>query len=126
MNLFGNVIKSDSIDRIAALNACPIRTTAVKLEEKKEKLYVTVLFQRPKWQQWLGAEEECKRTFGLDKYGVEVYRACDGDVPVSRIIDMFAKNHKLSIAEAEISVSTFIQTLLIKGLIVMQVKKQCH
>ncbi|HBC88456.1 MAG TPA: hypothetical protein DCZ94_16025 [Lentisphaeria bacterium] len=124
MNLFGNIVKSSSIDRSAALNACPIRTNAVKVEEKKEKVYVTVLFQRPKWQRWLGAEEECRRSFGLDKYGAEVYHACDGDTPVRKIVDKFARNHKLSIAEAEMSVSTFIQTLLIKGLIVMEVQKK--
>lgn len=123
MNLFGNVNKSSSIDRVAALNACPVRTNAVKEEEKKDKLYVTVLFQRPKWQQWLGAEKECRRSFGLDKYGVEVYRACDGGTSVKKIVDAFARNHKISVAEAEISVCQFIQTLLIKGLIVMKVDK---
>ncbi len=123
MNLFGNVPKNDAMGRAAALNACPVRTNAVKTEEKKDKLYVTVLFMRPKWQQWLGAEEKCQRTFGLDKYGVEVYRACDGGTSVKKIVDVFAENHKMSIAEAEISVCQFIKTLLIKGLIVMQVEK---
>ena len=120
MNLFGNVVKSNAIDHKAALDACPVRTDTVKTENKNDKLYVTVLFQRPKWQQWLGAEKKCQRKFGLDKYGVEVYHACDGDTPVKKIIGAFAKKHNLSIAEAEMSVCTFIQTLMIKGLIVMK------
>jgi hypothetical protein len=123
VNFFGTPARGNLISRDIALDACPIKTTAVKQEEKDRKLYVTVLFRRPKWQQMLGAEEECRRTFGLDKYGVEVYRACDGMAPVRSIIDLFARNHRLSLAEAEISVSTFVKTLLTKGLIVMKVDK---
>lgn len=123
MNLFGRAPKNDFIGRSEAMEARPVRTNAIRSEEKNGKLYVTVLFTRPKWQQWLGAEEKCQRTFGLDKYGVEVYRACDGDTSVKKIVDAFARNHKLSVAEAEISVCQFIQTLLVKGLIVMEVKK---
>ncbi len=123
MNFFGTKTKQPSFDRKRALEACPVRTKVIRTEDKNDKLYVTVLLMRPKWQQWLGAEDQCQRTFGLDKYGVEVYRACDGDISVSSIIQSFAKNHKLSIAEAEISVCQFIQTLLTKGLIVMKVEK---
>ena len=101
--------KPPMLDRSTAMAGFPIQLTAKRKEEKNGKLYVTVEFVRPKWQQYLGADEVCERTFGLDPYGREVYDACNGKNNVNDIIERFAKNHKISVAESEISVSTFLK-----------------
>jgi len=106
-----------NIDRRAALQACPARAPAVRKEKKDGKLYVTVEFERPSWQRMLGAERLCKRTFGLDAYGREVYAYCNGKRPVEQIVRRFARSHNLSLAEAETAVTTFLKTLTAKGLV---------
>lgn len=116
--------KKFTISREAAMSACPVRRPALKIEEKNGKLYVTVEFERPRWQRVLGGERLCRRTFGLDAFGQEVYDGCDGSTPVSGIIKRFSERHHLSLAEAEISVSTFLKTLVSKGLAGIPVSKE--
>lgn len=109
--------------RHAALEAVPHRAPYVRREEKDGKLYVTVRFERPRWQRALGAQSECERTFGLDPYGRRVYECCDGRTPVSRIINQFAGQSRISRPEAELAVTRFMRTLLSKGLVVMEMEK---
>lgn len=111
------------LDRDAALAARPVRLPELRREEKEGKLYVTVRLERPRWQRWLGAEATCERTFGLDAYGREVLEMCTGDRTVNTLIERFARNHRLSIPEAEASVTTFLQTLMRKGLVGMAVAR---
>ncbi|MEI6808446.1 MAG: PqqD family protein [bacterium] len=112
-----------SIDRETAISSCPIRRPAVKMEEKNGKRYVTVEFERPRWQQILGSDRLCRRTFGLDGYGQEVYDGCDSNTSVRTIVERFAVAHHLSVAEAEISVSAFLKTLISKGIVGMPISK---
>lgn len=104
------------VSRKVALASCPVRAPTIKKESKAGKLYVTVEFDRPGWQCLLGAERTCRRTFGLDGYGQEVYELCDGRTPTSEMVTRFAKAHHLSLAEAELSVTSFLKTLITKGL----------
>jgi len=113
--MFGS--KAPMLDRDTAMAGFPIQLPAKSKEEKQDKLYVTILFRRPKWQQLLGAEEICKRTFGLDVYGREIYEACDGKTNVNQIVERFARNHKISLAEAEVAVSSFFKTLMSRGMV---------
>jgi hypothetical protein len=64
-----------------------------------------------------------ERSFGLDVLGREVYEACDGRTKVKEIIHGFAKTHRVSLSEAEVSVTTFLKTLMTKGLVYMAVDK---
>jgi hypothetical protein len=102
------------------LAAVPVKAPALKTEHKSGKVYVTVEFERPAWQRFLGAERRCRRTFGLDAYGQEVYGACDGKTPVRAMIDRFGDGHRLSRPEAEMAVTTFLKTLMAKGLVGME------
>jgi hypothetical protein len=104
--------------------ARPIRAQPVRTEPKGKKLYVTVEFARPRWQRWIGADAVCRRAFGLDEYGQEVYAQCDGARTVEEIVRQFAQNHHLSIAEAEVSVTAFLKTLMSKGIVGMAVPRQ--
>lgn len=115
--------KKFAIDRDTSMSVCPIRRPAVKTEEKNGKRYVTIEFERPRWQRMLGADEHCRRTFGLDAYGQEVYDGCDSQTPVRKIVERFAATHHLSVAEAEMSVTAFLKTLLSKGIVVVPLSK---
>lgn len=110
------------LGRDQALAAMPVKAPPVKTERKGEKLYVTVRFERPGWQRLLGADRTCRRTFGLDPYGQEVYEACNGRTAVRAIVERFAAGHHLSAPEAELAVTTFLKTLMSKGLIGMAVE----
>ena len=105
------------IDRDWALNARPEKMPCVKKEMINGKLYITLEFIRPSWQQMLGAEKNCTRVFGLDAYGQRVYELCDGKHTIKNIIAKFAEKHHISIPEAETAVTSFIKTLMAKGMI---------
>jgi hypothetical protein len=109
--------------RHAALDGMPFRLSPIRQAEKNGKLYVTVPFERPRWQRVLGAERECERTFGLDAYGRRVYEGCDGRRTVRQIIRQFSEQAHVSVPEAELAVTKFLRTLLAKGLVAMEMEK---
>ena len=115
--------KASLLDRNRALTVCPVKMPFIKKETINGKLYVTVEFIRPRWQQMLGGEEKCQRVFGLDLYGQFVYEMCEQTQSINNIIAKFAKKHNVSIAESETAVTTFIQTLMAKGLIGINMKQ---
>ena len=80
-----------------------------------------VKFSRPRWQRWFGMSETTERSFELDAFGRKVYESCDGRRDVKSVVKTFGESHKLSPAEAEISVTTFLKMLIGKALIVMHV-----
>ncbi len=109
--------------RNAALDGVPRQIPPVRTEEKDGKLLVTLKFRRPRWQRFLGADEMLNRTFRLDKYGQQVYTACDGDRSVRQIVKHFAKATKVSEPEAELAVAKFMHTLIVKGLVAIEMEK---
>lgn len=111
------------IDRFDAMTSIPVKGPVVKTEKKDKKVYVTIEIERPGWQRVLGADRKCQRTFGLDTYGQEVYELCNGKNTVAKNVKLFAKQHHLSIPEAEVSVTAFLKTLMKKGLVGMAVKE---
>lgn len=113
----------EAAQRKAALDGVPLRLPPVRTEEKNGKLYVTILYERPRWQRVLGADRECQRTFGLDAYGRRVYESCDGRRRVREIIRRFAEQTNVSVPEAEMVVTQFMRTLLAKGLVAMTMEK---
>ena len=106
------------------MSAIPVKANVLKTEHKNGKVYLTVAFARPGWQRLMGAERICERTFGLDAYGKEVYGLCNGKHSVQRCVEMFARNHHLSIPEAELAVTAFFKTLIKKGLIAIALKAE--
>ena len=115
--------KTSLLNRDQAMNASPVSFPPLRTEEKEGKLYVTVKLQRPRWQRLISGDVACERTFGLDAFGREVYAACDGDTSVNEIIDHFSHKHHINHAEAELNVTTFLKTLISKGLIGIQVEE---
>ena len=111
-----------AIDREAALSARPAQTPAERVEDRRDGgCLVTIRCLRPRWQRWLGGGPTAARTFGLDAVGREVYEACDGRRSVREIVADFAAAHSVSPAEAELSVTAFLRTLVAKGVAVIAV-----
>ena len=117
--------KRPELSRSVALSARPVRVPVkgTRVDEKGE-LHVTMEYARPGWQLRLGGTEKCERTFVLDKLGREVYEWCDHGRSVKQVVDEFVKKHKVSVAEAEYSVTTYLKTLLKKGLVAMAVDER--
>lgn len=112
------------LDRRSALSGRPCQATLVSRKDRPDGgAVLTVMLQSARWQRWLGGGRTRERSFGLDAYGLEVFEACDGKRSVSAIIRRFGKVHHLSRPEAETAVTTFIKTLLGKGLITMELDR---
>lgn len=94
----------------------------VRTEERDDGgVRVTVRLTRPGWQKLFGGSAEIEKSFGLDFIGREVYEACDGKRNVEKIVRQFSKAHKINRAEAEVSVTTYLKTLMSRGMIAMVV-----
>jgi hypothetical protein len=116
--------KKGAFDRRVALSARPEQTPTIGIQEREDGgVQVSIRLQRRPWLGLFGKYGDVERTFGLDPLGREVYEACSGKADVKTLIRRFARNHKVSRAEAELAVTTFLKTLLQKGLIVMAVDK---
>jgi len=85
---------------------------------------ITVMLDSPRWVRFIGGKSKARRSYGLDRFGRQVYEACDGKTGVRRIVKRFAADNGLGLAEAELAVSGFLKTLMAKGLIVMEVVKE--
>jgi hypothetical protein len=125
MNLALNQPNAKALDRERALNAKPEKLPRIDAQEDGQNgLKVTVLLEPPAWSRWFGASGHIKRTFQLDYLGREVYEACDGKTTVKALIRSFSNRHGIDLAEAEVSMTSYLQTLMRKGLIAMAVSKQ--
>jgi len=114
-------------NRTLALEAHPCQLPSLKQERiANGKLSITIRLLRKNWQRWLGANEIAERTFVLDALGQEVYADCDGTKAVQTIVRRFAARHQISVAEAEISVTMFLKTLMAKGLVAMSLERSVH
>ena len=109
-----------AMDRSMAMGLRPVKMPILDREELGEgRVRVRAPVEAPRWMRWLGSSRQVERTFGLDALGREVYDMCDGSTDVRSIVGRFAGAHSLSPAEAELSVSTFLSTLMRKGLVAM-------
>jgi hypothetical protein len=107
-----------------SMGARPAQAPRVRATQREDGgLLVTVLLQRPRWQRMLGGQGTMERSFGLDAVGRQVYDWCDGRASVADLIRRFARERQVHPAEAEAAVTTFLRTLVTKGLIVMEIAK---
>lgn len=120
--MFGK--KAEVMDKQLALGARPQHCPIIRSEEAGPgELSILVHYERPRWQQFMGAQRDCERTYILDKLGRKIYEWSDGETTVQHMIDTFVKEHHVSIAEAEYSITFYLKTLIRKGLIAMEVDK---
>jgi hypothetical protein len=117
------------LSRAESLGACPVRAPVVRTEAASNGgLRLSLRAELPRWYGWL-AGRRCDelqvhtRSVELDALGREVYEACDGATTVQAILARFAQAHCLGPAEAELAVTRFLQLLVRRGLIGIQIRK---
>lgn len=102
--------------------ARPYQLSGIRSKEEADgSITVLIRFQRSGWQKWLGAPAEYERQYELDSLGSEVFEACDGKTPVKQIVKRFSASHNLNIAEAELAVTKYMKTLMMKRIIGMAI-----
>jgi len=69
-----------------------------------------------KWFPKLGEKPAGYKKIELDEVGSFVWDMCDGETPVSQMIDALIEAYKLNPKEAEVALLTFVKTLLTKNL----------
>ena len=117
--------RSPELARDRALSARPVTLAAVSREDREDGgLRISVSVARPKWHRWLGGVGAVQHSFDLDAFGRSVYERCDGTREVRAMIEDFAAEYHVSVAEAEMSVTKFLNTLMSRGLIGMGLDRQ--
>lgn len=130
MDIFGKLksfVKKEkkTIPREEVLASKPLRNPLIKWELQengdvqmviplKKSLRLTVLsylFHVP-----------ARKTVVLDRLGSEVWLRCDGETSVSQIVDALCEKHKMSRKESEISLFSYLQQLVRRGYIGLQMK----
>jgi hypothetical protein len=102
------------------LAAVPHVNAAIRTTSAPEGLLVEVPLRRPSYLvppiSWI-IPFSSHRRIQLDKLGTAVLELCDGRRTVERIIEKFARDHKLTYREAQLSVSQFLQMLTERGIL---------
>lgn len=130
MGIFGKVksfFKKEKkvVPREDILSAKPIRNPLIKWEiqesgdvqmviplKKTTKLKIlSYLFRVPG-----------RKTVVLDRLGTEVWLVCDGETTVNEIIEKLCKKHKMSRKESEVSLFSYLQQLVKRGYIGLEMK----
>ncbi len=110
-------------DRRALLAAIPIRNPQVRIAGgKNSAVMLKAPLKKTLLKRMLGLPNH-EKYFELDDLGASVWRACNGSSTIEQIITNFAAQHRLNIREAEVSITTFINTLMRRGLLVLAVGK---
>ena len=113
--------KTRKIDRATArrefLALKPMRNPKLGWDEVEERVVLRV--PRPNTLQvklvniFFPVPEE--RKVVLDPIGSDVWRACDGQTPISEISKLLGRNYKLGTREAELSLQQFFKDLGRRG-----------
>lgn len=104
----------------------PVRNTSLKTEVAEDGSLRIIIERRQIW--WVRALSVLlpipkRRPIELDPLGREVWELCDGEHTLREMIRIFQQRHKLSRAEAEWSLRTYLRDLGKRGLVVIAVQK---
>jgi hypothetical protein len=110
--------------RLAQLyDSVPVRSAAARETPLPDGLILEIPGRNPTGRGWWMARWFLPRNpivrLQLDPLGLQVYRACDGHATVREIIRAFADEHRLGFIEARLLVTTFLRTLIQRGLVGM-------
>ncbi len=104
----------------------PIRNASLRTEPMEDGSLKIIIERRREW--WVRALSVLlpipkRRPIELDPLGREVWELCDGEHTLREMIRIFQQRHKLSRAEAEWSLRTYLRDLGKRGLVVLAVQK---
>jgi len=105
------------------LEAIPVQNAAAKADEVSQReVDVTVpnkklsyLFPPLSWT--IRPKKELR--FRLDPVGTFIWRLCNGKRNVESIVDAFSREFRLTFHEARIAVTTYLKTLVQRGVVAM-------
>ena len=117
-----------SLTREQSLSACMARTRTVRAEPGDEGgITLHVPFRASalvmRLSRWLGGGAGEARV-ELDEIGAFVWEMCDGDTSVREMIARLSERHQIGRKEAEVSLMTFLKTLMRRGLVSAIVEKE--
>lgn len=104
----------------------PIRNQGLQTELTEEGGLKIIIERRREW--WVKALSVLlpipkRRPIELDPLGREVWELCDGEHTLRQMVKAFEERHKLSRAEAEWSLRTYLRDLAKRGLIAIAIPK---
>ena len=102
------------------LRAVPFANEAMEVEPKGRGAIIAVPMRRPRWLFppfcWI-IPFSAMRQVELDPVGYSVLQQVNGKRTSEKIVESFAKIHKLSFREAQLPVTQFLQQLSERGVI---------
>ena len=117
--MFGFLKKPAPPQRDSILAAIPVRNPVVRQTTSAPgKTMLTAPIEATRIKRIFGTRAQ-QKSFELDALGLDVWNACDGQRTVEQIITRFAREHRINLREAEVSVSTFLRTLIARNLLAL-------
>lgn len=104
----------------------PVRNEALKTEDLPDGgIRITVERRREWWVRALAVVLPIpkRRPIELDEVGRQVWDMCDGEHTLRDMVKAFQARHKLSRAEAEWSLRTYLRDLGKRGLVAIAIQK---
>lgn len=109
------------ITRQEMLEAVPIRNPEARVEALDDGHTIVRIPVRPRRiVRWLVRDDPRRpalRSYELDPLGSRVWELCDGRRDVRRLIEEFARQNKLNLREAEVSMLAYLKTLTSRGML---------
>ncbi len=117
------------------LSARPVHNMAARVDELdgpstspgSDAVVVYVKNVRPWYMlpplSWIVPHRRERRVV-LDRVGSQMWRQCDGERTVEAVIDAFAATHDLTFHEARVAVTTYIKSLVKRGVLVIVMPKE--
>ena len=117
--MFGFFKKPAPPQRDSILAAIPMRNPVVRQTTSAPgKTMLSAPIEATRIKRIFGTRAK-QKSFELDALGLDVWTACDGHRTVEQIITHFARAHRINLREAEVSVSTFLRTLIARNLVAL-------
>ena len=123
--LFGSKKKKGDLTRQDALGAKPEQLVKAKIQVTEDGgAKLTIPLQTTRWTGMIfRLPENATKTFELDELGLFIWNSCDGKTSVQQMIRQLSQQRRLTLREVEVATLQFLQTLIRKGLIGVQVKQ---
>lgn len=119
--------KKPTISRAQQLSAKPRPLVEAKVEELTDEqgggAKLTVPLRPTRVHRWLlRFPDGATKTFELDSVGYHVWKLCDGKTSIQQLIQKVGRHLKITPREAEVATLAFVQMLVKKGLLGIEVR----
>jgi hypothetical protein len=85
---------------------------------------LTLPLKPARWASWLlRVPQGATKTFELDALGLFVWQQCDGKTRVDQLIRRLSERFELNVREAQVATVAFLNMLVRKGLVAMNVPR---